>query len=363
MTQARRVPLRLLIVLPSWVGDVAMATPALARIRHALKGSFIGGLMRPGIDEVLSGSEFFDETHVFIPHGIMSTKHAAAKIRPRRYDAALLLTNSFSTALITRFGGIDRRIGYDKDARGLLLTDTLREPHDPAIQSKRTPVPAVDWYWSLAEYLLNTEAVAVARCKSLPQMPEGNFISLATTADDESAADELLKRGGIEPGTNLAILNPGGNNPLKRWPADRFAEIARDLANSHGLKVLVNGSPTEADVCEQISSLSGAVNLPRLGIRIGTLKALVRRAKIMVTNDTGPRYFALAFDTPCVALYGPTDVRWTLTPARDAARHLVLQANPDLPRHLVADDYPEECQIEKIAVDAVRAACNAVLRP
>lgn len=362
MTPSRRVPLRLLIVLPSWVGDVAMATPALARIRTSLKGTFIGGLMRPGIDEVLSGTEFFDEVHVFVPHGIMAPKHAAAKVRPRRYDAALLLTNSFSTALITRLAGIPQRIGYDKDARGLLLTDTLDEPHDPGIQSKRTPIPAVDWYWSLAEHLLNPEGMREAKPKSLPQMPHGNFISLATTSAEELAADELLSRAGIEPHAPIAVLNPGGNNPIKRWPAERFAEIARELA-SKGLKVLVNGSPAEAELCTQIATLSGAVDLPRLGNRIGTLKALIRRAKLLLTNDTGPRYFALAFDTPCVALYGPTDVRWTATPARKPDRHVVLRANPELEPHLVADDYPEECRIEKITVDSVRAACNAVMCP
>ncbi len=362
MTPSRRVPLRLLIVLPSWVGDVAMATPALARIRQNLKGTFIGGLMRPGIDEVLSGTEFFDEMRVFVPHGIMAPKHAAAKVRPRRYDAALLLTNSFSTALITRLAGIPQRIGYDKDARGLLLTDTLDEPHDPAIQSKRTPIPAVDWYWSLAEQLLNPEGTREAKPKSLPPMPEGNYISLATTPAEEAAADALLGRAGIDQASPIAVLNPGGNNPIKRWPAERFAEIARELAG-RGLKVLVNGSPAEAELCTQIASASGAIDLPRLGNRIGTLKALIRRAKLLLTNDTGPRYFALAFNTPCVALYGPTDVRWTATPARNASAHIVLRANPELPPHLVADDYPEECRIEKITVESVREACNAVMCP
>lgn len=360
---ARRVPLRLLIVLPSWVGDVAMATPALARIRQSLKGTFIGGLMRPGIDEVLSGTEFFDEMHVFVPHGIMAPKHAAAKVRPRRYDAALLLTNSFSTALITRLAGIPQRIGYDKDARGLLLTDTLDEPHDPVIQSKRTPIPAVDWYWSLCEYLLNPDGAQGAKPTSLPQMPQGNFVSLATTPAEEAAADALLGKAGIDAHAPIAVFNPGGNNPIKRWPAERFAEIARELAAAHGLKVLVNGSPAEAELCTQIASMSGAIDLPRLGNRIGTLKALIRRARLLLTNDTGPRYFALAFDTPCVALYGPTDFRWTATPARKPAGHVVIRANPELPRHLVADDYPEECRIEKITVDSVRAACNAVMCP
>lgn len=363
MTTARRVPLRLLIVLPSWVGDVAMATPALARIRRTLKGSFIGALARPGIDEVLSGSEFFDETHVFVPQGIMAPKHAAAKVRPRQYDTALLLTNSFSTALITRLAGIPNRIGFDKDARGLLLTDSLDEPHDPTILSKRTPVPAVDWYWALSERLLNPQASVSPKPTCLPPMPPEELLSLATTPADEAAADELLSRAGVSSAAGMAILIPGGNNPLKRWPAERFAALAAELGTTGKLKVLINGSPAEAELCAQVASAAGAINLAALGNRIGTLKALVRRAKILITNDTGPRYFALAFGTPCVALYGPTDVRWTRSPASDPSRHIVLRANENLPRQFVADDYADDCRIDRIAYESVRAACNALLHP
>ena len=192
------------------------------------------------------------------------------------------------------------------------------------------------------------------RPKSLPAMPADNFVSLATTSAEELAAKSLLERAGIDAQAPLAILNPGGNNPIKRWPADRFAQIAREL-DARGLKVLVNGSPAEAELCAQIATMSGAVDLPRLGNRIGTLKSLIRRARLLLTNDTGPRYFALAFNTPCVALYGPTDVRWTLTPARNPSGHIVLRSNPELPTNLVADDYPEECCIEKITVESVRA--------
>ena len=95
-------PLRLLIVLPSWVGDAAMATPTLRRIRRELPGTFIGALARPGIDQLLAGSDFIDEYHVERASGVMGPKFVAAKLRPRRYDATILLTNSFSTALIVR---------------------------------------------------------------------------------------------------------------------------------------------------------------------------------------------------------------------------------------------------------------------
>ena len=94
MTSAQT--LRLLVVMPSWVGDAVMATPTLRLIRGAYPGIFMGGLVRPGIDELLLGAKFFDELHVARPMGVMGPKFGAAKVRPRRYDTALLLTNSFS---------------------------------------------------------------------------------------------------------------------------------------------------------------------------------------------------------------------------------------------------------------------------
>src|SRR5262245_15883016 len=118
-------PLRLLVVCPSWLGDCVMATPTFRRLRRALPGAFIGALMRPGMDELLGGLPYFDEVHVARSSGVMGPKFVASKIRPRRYDTTVLLTNSFSTALIVRIAGIPRRIGYDRDARGLLLTDRL----------------------------------------------------------------------------------------------------------------------------------------------------------------------------------------------------------------------------------------------
>ena len=119
---------RLLIVLPTWIGDAVMATPAQRRVREALPGWFIGGVCRPGADQVLAGLDTLDEIHVAPMSGVLGPKRVAAQLRPRRYAAALLLTNSFSTALATRVAGIPVRLGFDRDGRGLLLTHRLQAP-------------------------------------------------------------------------------------------------------------------------------------------------------------------------------------------------------------------------------------------
>ena len=156
---------RLLVVVPSWLGDAVMCTPALRIIRELLPGAFIGALVRPGIDQLLGGSSLFDEAHVDRAMGVMGPKRVASKVRGHRYQAAVIFTNSFSSALITRLAGIPRRTGYDRDGRGLLLTDRPAAPKrrdlDPYSASTTkpgawAPVPACDYYFGLARAFLRS---------------------------------------------------------------------------------------------------------------------------------------------------------------------------------------------------------------
>ncbi len=347
--------LRLLVVCPSWVGDAVMATPALRLVRRSLPGIFIGALVRPGIDEVLAGSGFFDEVHVARPTGIMGPKLAAAKVRPRRYDTALLLTNSFSSALITRIAGIGRRIGYDRDARGMLLTDRLDAPKTPS--GRWAPVPAVEYYLRLA-------------CERLLDAPVPDWrggvapMELGITDEQRAAGAAVLERAGVREGERFAVLNPGGNNEAKRWPPERFALVAEHLAGTHGLRAVINGAPGEAELVSRIAVAAPAarcVELPRLGITLGALKEVVRRASLMVTNDTGPRHFGAALGVPLVSLFGPTDHRWTTIPTRPGAPEEIVLADPSLPESEVADDHPDRCRVDRITVDHVLNALRSVL--
>lgn len=360
VTEQNRRPLRLLIVMPSWLGDCVMATPALALIRRSLPGCFIGGLLRPGNDQLFAGSSFFDELHVERSSGVLGPKFVAAKVRPRRYDTALLLTNSFSTALIVRIAGIPRRVGYDRDARGLLLTDRLRAPRRE--RGDWAPIPAVTYYWHGAMCLLDHNHPRELRANApLPAEP----MTLATTPDEEAAATAILARANLAPDAAFALLNPGGNNPAKRWPPERFAAAADHLHRAHGLNVLVNGSPAEAELVDKIVSscnaLTPVAGLPGLGITIGALKALSKRARIMVTNDTGPRHLAAAFGVPVVSLFGPTDHRWTTIPTRPEGPERVITADPTLPDSELSNDHPQRCAIERIELERVTVAADEVL--
>ncbi|MEO1584901.1 MAG: lipopolysaccharide heptosyltransferase II [Planctomycetota bacterium] len=371
MPQPPETPLRLLVVAPSWVGDVVMATPALRRLRDQLPGATIAVLPKPGVAAVLDGLDSFDQLITSHPGGMMGHKHTASKLRQHRFDTALLLTNSFSTALTARMAGIPRRIGYDRDGRGLLLTHRLRAPKrggDWAI------VPAVDYYWHAASAVLGVPCGEVAgdlqpaNERGDHRLPAGAHLELGVSDADRAKADELLRAAGIED-DRFVILNPGGNNPAKRWPAERFAELAHRLQRDHGMRVLINGSPAEAELAAEIAAMAdgdagqslGPVSLPAIGGTLGGLKALVGRAALLVTNDTGPRHFAAALGTPVVTLFGPTDHRWTTIPTRPTGPEAVLVADPDLPAGESANDHPERCRVDRITLERVVRAAEEVL--
>lgn len=360
-----------------------MATPALRLIRDAYRGAFIGALCRPGINDLLAGSGLIDEFHVERVSGVMGPKFVAAKVRPRRYDTCLLLTNSFSTALTVRIAGIPRRMGYDRDARGLLLTHPLAVPKKGAFG--KALIPALTYYHRAAESLLfslppggggragerrdGSRGTQPDTSTSTLGLPPAAFMELATTPAEDAAADEVMVRALPGAGSSpFALLNPGGNNEAKRWPADRFAAVGEFLAQRHGMTILINGSPAEAPLCgtiaEQIRAKHPAAVcgvLPDAGITLGALKAIVKRCRIMVTNDTGPRHIAAAFGVPLVSLFGPTDHRWTLIPTRAGAPEEIVLADPTLPADQLANDHPERCRIERIELERVMGACGRVL--
>ncbi|TVQ62142.1 MAG: glycosyltransferase family 9 protein [Phycisphaerales bacterium] len=343
-----------------------MATPALRLLRERLPGAFIGLLLRPGPDRLLRGTDLADEIHVDRAQGVLGPKFVAAKLRPRRYDTALLLTNSFSTALIARIAGVPRRVGYDRDGRGLLLTRKLQPPRDAG--GAWALVPAVRYYWDAACAMLqgfDLDAPALPAGTDWLQLPPGVRLELPLTDADREAAAAVLARAGLEPGDPYAILNPGGNNPAKRWPPERFGAVARHLASrpSGPMRCLINGSPAEGEVCRAVLAAcpeARAVALPDVGMTMDAIKGLVAGASLMVTNDTGPRHVAAVFGVPLVTLFGPTDHRWTLIPTD--APEAILTADPTLPDAERANDHPERCRVDRITLDRVLESVERVLR-
>ena len=257
---------------------------------------------RPYVRDVLSGLDVVDEVRGLdsLKTGapVRSLLRDARSFRGEAFDTAVLMTNSFRTAMFALIAGVKRRVGYSRDGRWMLLTDRLRPQGSAAGYAAAS---MVDYYLALAAVL--GAATGDRR------------MHLAVTAEEAAAADAVLAEHAVAGGRPLAILNPGAAfGSAKCWPPEHFAAVADALA-AKGFEPLVVTSPKEAEIAERIAVAARTALRPvwRSRVGLGTLKALIARAAVLVTNDSGPRHFGAALGRPVVTLMGPTDPRWSDT--------------------------------------------------
>jgi lipopolysaccharide heptosyltransferase II len=294
--------MNLAIFMPNWVGDAVMATPTLRALRSlcGVRGQ-LTAVLRPHIAEVLAGTDSFDEQILFDPHTRdreLGSWSVVKQLRAAAPDAIVLLTNSLRTGLIAWATGAKTRVGYARYGRGLTLTNRL---HEPRRGRRRIPTPAIDTYLQLAY--------------SLGAPNQSPRLDLATLPGDELAADVVWKKLNLPPGDQVVVLNSSGAfGAAKLWPAEYFGELARRIVQRDKLSVLVVCGPDERETARKIvkeAQHPGVVSLADEPVSLGLTKACVRRSRMLVTTDSGPRFFGVAFGLPVITLFGPTFIDWT----------------------------------------------------
>lgn len=302
---------KILIVQPNWVGDAVMATPMLRAVRELYPNSHISYLMRRYVKPLYMGMPWPDQLLTYRT-GKTTGKAGkgmfdlAARLRAGKFDLAILLPNSFKSALVCKMAGIPRILGYERDGRSFLLTDRLLPIKE---KGKFVPTPIVGYYMGLARYLGSAH--------------QDMRLQLWVTEAERVEAGEILRRAGLEEGIErpaakggkpLVVLNPGAQyGAAKCWPTKYFAALGDRLVKELGATVLISASPRERGIVEEIQrQMKGpSVDLSREGMTLGAVKEIVRRCDLMVTNDTGPRHIAAAMEVPVVTIFGPTHMEWT----------------------------------------------------
>jgi heptosyltransferase-2 len=307
--------MHIVVILPRWVGDVVMTTPMLRAVRrHFGTAARITGVLKPMFAELLEGSGWLDRLIFYDRHGRDPARHfraVARQLRADPADIALIVPNSLSSAALAWAGGARRRIGYARHGRGLLLTDAL--PPERAAKRRGGPAGwfAVEPVSPAAHAMDLAERIGVAR--------EPLVMQLATTPADEALADDVLARlfpqdSSRLPGPLVVFNDNGAFGPAKSWGGDRFAGLARlVLARWPDARVLVHCGPGDREEAREIVRLADAAGVASLAdepkLPFGLSKAVLRRADVVVTSDSGPRHIAAAFGTPTVVLLGPIDAR------------------------------------------------------
>jgi heptosyltransferase-2 len=289
--------MRLLIRATNWVGDAIMALPALRMVRERFPEAHIAILALPYVAQIYDRQGIADELMVYDRNGEHSgwrgRSRLAAALRAKKFDTALLLQNAFDAAWIAWRGAIPERVGYDRDARGLLLTRAIPVP-------KRGEIPAHEKYYYLE---------LLRRAGWLDRLPEIPEISLRVAAEDSQRAEGKLRSLGMRAGAlRIAVAAGASYGSAKCWPPERFAEALNQMRRERDADVILFGTPAEAGVA---TAIAGALEQPPLDLTgktgIGQLPALLKCCSVFLGNDSGAMHVAAAVGLPVVAVFGPTD--------------------------------------------------------
>lgn len=332
----------------NWVGDAVMTIPALRALRRVLPEARITLAVRPGTKGIFSDADFIDDILVYDRKGALSVIPQVREWKRRKFDLAVLFQNAFEAALIPFLAGVPLRLGYATESRRALLT------HPLALPDWRSSKHEVFYYLylitALEQMLLGQSTI----CEAEPDA----HIQISETRKAEAA--ELLSAYGVSEADAVVAICPGSiNSRAKRWPAERFAALADRLIESKR-QVLLIGSRDELDVTEEVMrrmqrrpvALTGKTSLDQI-------TAVLDRADLIVTNDTGPAHIGAALGRPTIVIFGPTNPLTTRPFSPDAE---ILREPPECAPCMLRDCPIDHRCMTAITVDEVFEHSHSLLK-
>ena len=297
--------MKTLVVAPSWIGDAVLSHPLLVRLKEADPTGILDVLAPPWVLPVYRRMPEVTGTHT-LPFG-----HGDLKLRERRrfakalprYDRAVVLPNTFKSALIPWHARIPLRTGWRGEMRYGVLNDRR-------VLDKAALPLIVERYAALAQ------SAGEALRRPLPE---------PRLSVDEGARRAAVARHGLDTSRPIAAFAPGAEyGPAKRWPARHFAALAREL-HGRGESVWLFGSSKDAEVTAGIQRLSGGVCVDLAGkTSLDEAIDLLSLAARVVSNDSGLMHVAAALDRPMAALFGSSSPEFT-PPLSARARVITLR--------------------------------------
>jgi len=285
---------RILIIEVNWLGDVLFSTPFIKAVKGHYKDSYLAVLVVPGCVEVLTLNPHVDKVIAFdedgAHKGIIGKIRLIAELRKERFDIAFILHRSFTRALIALLSGIGSRVGYFTRKRALIL-------------SKPIEVPVKEMH--KVEYFLNIAS-------SMGMDTGDKSYEFHFGGDDKFYIESFLFDKGVTADDKIVVINPGGNWNPKRWPEESFAQLIDALTDAFGAKVVITGAAKDIPLAEEISNMTHKKPLISCGkTTIKRLGALLSKAKLVISNDSGPMHLAVAVGAKVIALFGPTSPELT----------------------------------------------------
>ena len=287
---------RVLLVRLDNLGDVLLTTPAFRAIRQALPEAHLAllagptgcevGRLNPDLDETILYRALNEDVYFQLPQDPEREMAAVENLRERNFDAAIIFTSYKQSALPAAYlcylAGIPVRAAGSFEGPGSLLTH--RHRYEETVPAKHETLRGLE----LTDFL-----------GFPPVEPE---MVLVPGDEDEEGAAKLLERHALE---RFVLVHPGASASSRAYPPERYRQVVEGLAEQSGLPVLVTGGPDEDELARRVA---GSTGLPLGGeTSFGAFAALVGRAAVVVTNNTGTTHVASALKRPVVTVFAGTN--------------------------------------------------------
>ncbi len=334
---------RILVVQTAFLGDIILATPLLSAIKAAMPNSHLALLTTPAGKAALSGLPGLDEIICYDKAG--SEKGAAAlfrkarEIREKKFDVALSAHRSYRSALLLAFSRIPVLVGFRQASLSRIYH--FRIEREQGLHEVERNLK-----------LLGPVAELPADFEPRVRLP--------------APADFEFGKFGINPEAHPRVgLAPGSAWATKRWPAERYAELAGRLQKEMGATVVLLGDEKDQAVCAEVEQRAGVKVINLCGkTSLSDLFGIISRLDLLVSNDSAPVHVASAFAIPSVVIFGPTTPEFGFGPWKNPHR-IVSKPLACRPCH---HHGPRQCPekhfacMNEIGAEEVLSAARALLR-
>ncbi|MBN1405772.1 MAG: lipopolysaccharide heptosyltransferase II [Candidatus Omnitrophica bacterium] len=304
---------KILIIEPNWLGDVLFTTPAIRAIKQHSPHASVTVLVHKRCADILKNNPFIDNIILLEKDrglkGFIYKLNLIKQLKGFDFNTVFLFSRSMSHALMCKLALIPEIIGYSNFKRFFLLTHKLKEKYK--IRHR------VEYFLDLARFIgIDTE--------------NKNYEFPISGADEESAQSLLLECG-ISAHSEYFVVNPGGNWMPKRWPKEGFAKLCDELFSKYSLKIVITGAEKDIALGENIKNLCKTAKPVNLcgKTTIFELAAVLKNAKAVIANDSGPMHIAISQKTPTAALFGPTNP--AITGPYGDSKYIVVEKEIDCP--------------------------------
>ncbi len=291
----------------NWLGDVVLSIPFLRTLRENFPDSFIVSTIPQRCKEVLAESPYLDEVLYFdertTHRGLWKKIKFILELRGKRFDTAIFIHRSFTRTIICFLAGIKGRIGYYTRKRRWLLTRKIQP-------LPRGNVHRSDYYLGILE--------------GMGLRIDSRNYEFFLNDSHRRSIKEKLRQTGLKDNEHFAVLHPGANEQIRRWPVENFAHLARRISEEFGLNTVISGADRDINLACGIEDLSavGLINLcGRTSLK--ELAALLEIAQFVVSGDTGPMHIASAVGAAVICLFGTASPK--ITCPRGKGKYVIIQ--------------------------------------